>query len=358
MRITHCTLQPYRLRLRQPWRSARGVFQHRCGWWLRLHAEGLSGHGDCAPLREAGTETPEQAEASLRRWMAQAPGCTSAMLLERLCERLPSQTPAAQHAIECALLDLEARAHGQTLRQRLNAASHARLAVNAMLGALGPESPARARAARKQGFMVMKLKVGGTDPMQELEWLHAVARVLPSGSRLRLDANGAWSESVAARMLDALDSLPIESIEEPLDLEGLDQDQRCTALAQLQARTPIALARDESLAELTPPIHPETLGTRRLVLKPGALGGARATLQLAERAQAAGCEVVITSLLESAVGLWAVAQIAAASLSPLAHGLDTAAWLAEDLGVAPQPVDGAMVLDDTPGSGFAPPDLL
>jgi L-alanine-DL-glutamate epimerase-like enolase superfamily enzyme len=68
---------------------------------------------------------------------------------------------------------------------------------------------------------------------------------------------------------------------------------------------------------------------------------------------AAGREVVITSLVESAAGLWATAQLAAAIGSPLAHGLATGQWLAEDLGPPPLPLAGRIALPDTPGSGFA-----
>jgi len=362
MRIERLHLQPYRLPLRRPWRSARGVLSARSGWWLRIESRGLFGEGDCAPLPEAGTEMPEAAERRLCAWMVEARGASLDVCLARLATEGAGQTPSAHQALECALLDLKARARGLPLRQLLNPASPAMVAVNAMLGPLGPESPATARVALEAGFRVLKLKVGTQAPEQEVRWLHRLAQDLPRAAALRLDANGAWSEALAGSVLDALDGLPIESIEEPLDLGGLDEADASAALARLQARTPIALARDESLAwldpgldpGLDPELDPGALGVRRLVLKPGALGGARATLHLAERAHAAGLEVVVTSLIESAVGLWTVAQIAAASASPLAHGLATADWLAEDLGEAPRPEQGVMRLGSVAGSGFRP----
>ncbi len=91
---------------------------------------------------------------------------------------------------------------------------------------------------------------------------------------------------------------------------------------------------------------------RRLVLKPAALGGLRRTLALARRLQAGGIEVVITSLIESAAGLWPTAQLAAAIGSPIPQGLATADWLREDLGPPPRVQAGHLDLPDSPGSGF------
>jgi hypothetical protein len=64
--------------------------------------------------------------------------------------------------------------------------------------------------------------------------------------------------------------------------------------------------------------------------------------------------VVLTSVIDSAAGLWATAQLAAACASPIPHGLATAEWLATDLGIAPQPQRGQLILPLTPGSGFSP----
>ena len=122
------------------------------------------------------------------------------------------------------------------------------------------------------------------------------------------------------------------------------------ALAHLQAQTPFDLALDESLAR-HPAIAPSSLPVRRLVLKPAALGGLRRTLRLAGQARAAGREVVVTSLVSSAAGLWVEAQLAAATGSSLAHGLATADWLATDVGAPPPVENGMLLLPETPGSG-------
>ena len=101
---------------------------------------------------------------------------------------------------------------------------------------------------------------------------------------------------------------------------------------------------------------------RRLILKPTALGGILPALELARRARAAGLQCVVTSSLESACGLFAAAHLAAAldaeesaaGRSPLAQGLATAVWFADNTGPAPHRVEGGLHLPDTPGLGFIP----
>ena len=92
---------------------------------------------------------------------------------------------------------------------------------------------------------------------------------------------------------------------------------------------------------------------RRLVLKPARIGGIRATLALAAAAKAAGMDVVVTSVVDSAVGVAAAAHVAAALGGP-AHGLATSAWLAADVAAPPAIVAGRLQLAELPGLGLSP----
>ena len=96
---------------------------------------------------------------------------------------------------------------------------------------------------------------------------------------------------------------------------------------------------------------------RRLVLKPATFGGLQRTLSLARAATNLGFEVVLTSLIESAAGLWPSLQLAAALSSPIPQGLATSSWLAHDLGRVPDPEQGRIWLGQHRGSGFIPRGL-
>ncbi|MCK7576312.1 MAG: o-succinylbenzoate synthase [Chromatiales bacterium] len=349
--IERAGFRPYDLPLRQAWGSARGGFARRRGWLVWVEADGLTGYGDCAPLPAAGTESHEAAGAMLERLVARLPGQEVETRLAALdAENDTTATPAARFALDCALSDLASRRRGLSLRRWLAPEAVDRLAVNAMLGTLGMVHDEALADSRTQGFRVLKLKVGVETPASELESLAALVRHPSVGTdvRLRLDANGAWSFDQARRFIERLirNRLPIESIEEPL------AEPTPERLAELQTLAPFPLALDESLPTRFAALDPAQLGVRRLVLKPAALGGLHRTLALARRAQDAGIEVVVTSLVESAAGLWPTAQLAGAIASPIAQGLATADWLAADLGPAPQPHAGWLELPDRPGSGF------
>jgi L-alanine-DL-glutamate epimerase-like enolase superfamily enzyme len=75
---------------------------------------------------------------------------------------------------------------------------------------------------------------------------------------------------------------------------------------------------------------------------------------LARRAQRAGIEVVLTSVVDSAIGVAAAAHLAAAIAPAIAHGLATSTWLAEDVATALPIVAGVLRLADLPGLGIEP----
>lgn len=223
----------------------------------------------------------------------------------------------------------------------------ASLAVNANLGTLPEATPTMLNAAAAAGFSVVKLKVGTAPVADEISQLRQLACVLPPGLKLRLDANRAWGFADASRFIAACTDLPIDGLEEPL------ADPESAALAKLQAGVPFPLAIDESTQLLAADFfrHPPV---GRLVIKPARQGGLLASIELALRARASGLEVIVTSSLESACGLLACAQLAAAIAPDAVHGLGTAEWFAADTGQPPSMAGGRLHLPAARGLGFAP----
>lgn len=344
--IEHLALLPYRLPMTHPWESARATLRERKGWLVRAHCDGLRGYGDCAPLPEAGTEDHDTALAALSLWQSRAVGRPLDAVLHGIAADA-SAAPAARHAVECALADVASQRAGIPLRRWLAPAAADSVEVNAALGALREVTPQRLQDAIHVGFRTLKVKVGLDAPDVELRRLRELAGQLPAGIAFRLDANGAWDLEQARRMVGALDALPIESLEEPL------REPRVADLQRLQAAAAFPLALDETLCRAGAAIALETLPVRRIVLKPAAVGSLRGTLALALRAIGRDLEVVVTSLVETAAGIWPTLQLAAATASPLAHGLASSGWLAKDVGAPPTVVGGRIALSGRPGGGFS-----
>ena len=210
--------------------------------------------------------------------------------------------------------------------------------VNAIVPALPPaQAAARAVAA---GCRTVKIKVAarGQGLADDIARVAAVREALPDVA-LRVDANGAWSLDEAAAALRALAGFSLEYAEQPCATV-----EELAALRSLGLGVPIAA--DESIRRAEDPLRVRDARAADVaILKVQPLGGARACLRLAEEL---GLPVVVSSAVETSVGLRAGVALAAA-LPGLdrACGLETGRLLAGDVVVDPLvPVDGALAVRD------------
>jgi O-succinylbenzoate synthase len=129
-----------------------------------------------------------------------------------------------------------------------------------------------------------------------------VRDAIGTGGQIRVDANGGWSVDQATRMLARLAGFGLEYAEQPC--ATLDE------LAALRRRTDVLLAADESIRKASDPLAVRAAGAADIVvLKVAPLGGVRAALAVA---QSCGLPVVVSSAVESSVGLAAGVALAAA----------------------------------------------
>lgn len=342
MRFVAARVAPYCLPLRRPWVAASATLTERRGALLCLTAaDGLTGWGDCAPLPSAGAAAQAQTLAALGAWAERVVGVDF--------PDFPAATPPeVRWAFETAQLDIAAQRAGLPLAHFLNPDAPLEVPLNAALGPLDAACIDRAQAALAAGFAIGKIKVGIADSGTELARLRALVAATEGRLRLRLDANRTWPAADAGRILAALARLPIDAVEEPLAAPTL------AALAALQAGLPFALAIDESLPGLGADALIAARAVRRLVLKPARLGGFAATQAVTRQAQAAGLEVVLTSVVDSAVGVCAAAHLAAALAPDRPHGLATGGWLTADVAPAPPITKGKLQLGRQSGLGIRP----
>ena len=214
-----------------------------------------------------------------------------------------------------------------------------RIAVNATLPAVDA-SQVLATLAPFGSFRTVKIKVAekGQTPGQDVDRIVAVKNNFPE-AKIRLDANGGWSPELSFSFIKALKGQGIEleyleqpckSIEELVTLRGLISD----------AGLAVKIAADESVRRATDPLQVARAGAADiLVLKAQPLGGVARALEISAEA---GLPVVVSSAIDSSVGLAMGAQLAA-TLPELDFdcGLGTAALLAGDVTREPlKPVDG------------------
>jgi o-succinylbenzoate synthase len=246
---------------------------------------GPAGWGEFAPF-------PEYDDAESARWLAAA--------LEASCEGWPAPVRAT-------------------------------VPVNATVPAV-PAAQVPEVLARFPGCTTAKVKVAqaGQSLADDVDRVAAVRAALGADSLVRVDANGAWSVEQAVEALTALAPYDLEYAEQPC---ATVED-----LAAVRRRVAVRVAVDESVRRAEDPLRvARAQAADLLVLKVAPLGGVRPALEIAD---AAGLPVVVSSALDTSVGIAAGAALGGA-LPALAGacGLATVALLAGDV-VQPS-LDGA-----------------
>lgn len=210
------------------------------------------------------------------------------------------------------------------------------VAVNATVPAIAPDAVARL-LARYPGCTTAKVKVAepGTTVDDDVARVAEVRRIMGADARVRVDANGLWTVDQAAVALERL---------APFDLQYAEQPCRTVPeLAALRARLSglgVPIAADESVRKAADPLAVARAGAADvLVVKAQPLGGITAARAIVAEA---GLPCVVSSALDTSVGLGMGAFLAADAMSPgYAAGLGTAAMFESDVSGTPLlPVDG------------------
>ncbi len=214
-------------------------------------------------------------------------------------------------------------------------AVRSRVPVNCTIPAVDP-TRAQAIVAGSHGCRTAKVKVA--EPGQRLDddvqRVAAVRDALGPEGRVRIDANGAWTVAEAVRSIQVLAAFDLEYVEQPV---ATVED-----LAAVRRRVEVPIAADESIRRAADPQRVKDLEAADIaVLKVQPLGGVRACLRLAEQI---GLPVVVSSALESSVGIAAgVALAAALPELPYACGLATTSMFTADVvSDSLRPVEGML----------------
>lgn len=212
-----------------------------------------------------------------------------------------------------------------------------RIPVNCTVPAVSAEKAAQIVA--RSGCRTAKVKIAdpGQTAAEDLERVAAVRDALGPDGAIRVDANAAWDVDTAISRIRELDTAA----------QGLEYaEQPCPSIDELAAvrrKVDVRIAADESIRRAEDPMRVAVAGAADVaIIKASPLGGVRRALQVAE---ACGLPCVVSSAVETSVGLSAQLALAGALPElPFACGLGTMALL-----------DGDVVADSLlPEQGFLP----
>lgn len=219
-----------------------------------------------------------------------------------------------------------------------------RVPVNCTVPAVGPHRAHEIVSGSGCGTAKVKVAEHPDSLTEDLARVEAVRDALGASGSIRVDANGAWDTDTAVAVIPQLDKAAggLQYVEQPC--RGVEE------LAVVRRKVDVRIAADESIRRAEDPLRVAVAGAADIaVIKCTPLGGVRRSLRIAE---AAGLPCVVSSALETSVGL--AAQLALAGALPeldLACGLGTLSLLRDDLvtgDAALRPVDGHLPVPRTP----------
>ena len=245
--------------------------------------DGHIGHGQCVPYPRYG-ETPEETLAAL---LSMQDPLGRGLDRQALQTAMPSG--AARNALDCALLDIEAKISGRRIWELLGRPAP-RACTTAYTISLGSPEAMAAATAKAAHRPLLKIKLGGDG---DGERIAAVRQSAPE-SELIVDANEAWRPENLEKNLADCAKAGVTLVEQPLPA-GQDE-----ALARI--RRPLAVCADESVHDR---VSLEGLRDRydAVNIKLDKTGGLTEALAMADAAHAHGFEIMIGCMVATSLAM-------------------------------------------------------
>jgi len=338
MRLSHQTIE---LNPTHPFVIARGGYSHHRNVIVRLtDGDGLEGYGEAAPNRYYG-ESVSTVIAALGQFkpVLERADPFSLESIEAHLNRVLRGNASAKSAVSSALHDLVGKRLGLPVF-RLWGLDAATTPQSSFTIAIAENHELERRVAEASEYPILKIKLG-TD--RDTEIVRIIRNAAPD-KRLRVDANAAWTAKHAVRMSDFLAEQGVEMLEQPVaanDIEGL---------RFVRKRSKLPVFADESCLVATD-VAKLAGAVDGINIKLAKCGSLREALRMVHAARALDMQVMAGCMIESSLGISAIAQI-----SPLLDyaDFDGAALLSSDPFRGASIAGGVIRLSDEPGLGATP----
>jgi len=248
-----------------------------------ISRDGHTGRGECVPYPRYG-ESPEAALAAILAMQEQI-----RQGLDRNALQAAMPPCAARNALDCALLDLEAKTSGRRIWDVLGR-TPPRACITAYTISLGSPEAMAAATAKAAHRPLLKIKLGGEGDDERIDAVRKAAPV----SELIVDANEAWTPADLMRNLAACADAGVTLVEQPLPA-GQDE-----ALAQVKRA--VAVCADESVHD-----RASLQGLRArydaINIKLDKTGGLTEALAMADAATAQGFDIMVGCMVATSLAM-------------------------------------------------------
>ncbi len=306
----------YILNFKQPSGTSRGILKTKETYFLIIENNGKRGIGECGVFKGLSIDDTPNYEKKLQ-WVCDHIHLSKDALLENLFNY-----PSIQFGLEQALTTLQNNHPFELFPSDFTLGKKA-IPINGLIW-MGSFDFMKQQINKKlqAGFTTIKLKIGAIHFEEEIALLRAIRKEYsPREIELRVDANGAFTETDALEKLKRLSAFDLHSIEQPI------QPKQWQLMAKLCEQTPLPIALDEELIGIFTTKEKERLinaiNPQYIILKPSLIGGFEGSNQWITMANAKRIGWWITSALESNVGLNAIAQFTYSLGVTMPQGLGT-----------------------------------
>lgn len=313
-------------------------------------SDGIVGIGEAVPA-----PTPEVTIACLRGIRNLLIG-ESPFDVERLVHKVNSvgglypfatMANSAIGGVEMALWDIVGKALGRPVHTFFGGLVRRHVSFMFFVQRKGlAEMAADAQRAVASGFRTIYTKVG-LDYESDVAVVKALREAIGPNTRLRVDANEAWSPGTAVRILNEMAQYDLEYIEQPIAMRDVEH------LKVLRSRTSVPIAANQTSWTNRDLYQVLAAGAVDIVMTdPHQAGGLLAFKKAAGIAEAAGVPIVFHSFGPLAITTYAAMQVIASSSNFILDNQTYNHMLADDVVRVP-PVfnQGQLSLPDAPGIG-------
>ncbi|PIQ49737.1 MAG: o-succinylbenzoate synthase [Cytophagales bacterium CG12_big_fil_rev_8_21_14_0_65_40_12] len=325
----HFEVIPHILKFRFEAGTSRGAFTEKETWFIKANTQAkpeIIGWGEASPLKGLSLDYSTDYEVQLK---SQLVGLSkldfpeeAEALLTFIAEHIPANFPSIRFGVETALLDLINGGRRMIFNTDFVRGKQ-RMPINGLIW-MGDVDFMQQQIEEKlkEGFSTIKIKIGAIDFERELDLLEGIRKRYSSREiTLRVDANGAFTEADVFDKLEQLASLEIHSIEQPI-MAGQQ-----SLMKSICEESPMDIALDEELIGVNDleakKALLEQIKPQYIILKPSLLGGILACREWIALAESMNIGWWMTSMLESNIGLNAIAQFTSQYQPILPQGLGT-----------------------------------
>ena len=353
MKITSVSIAKLQIPLIRPFITAVRRTDHVDDIVVMLKTDnGLIGYGSAASTPAITGDSHESIIAAIQDVLApKLIGQTLnefSQLLQLVDNALPKNT-SAKAAIDIALHDLLAQHRGLPLYQMLGGYHHKMNTCITISVKAIEEMVHDAVAMVDAGFSLIKIKVG-LNPVEDIERIKAIRQAVGRDVTLLVDANQGWKCDDAITVIRAMEQqkLDIALVEQPVKAHDL------ISLKHVSDNVECLIVADEACFSALDAVAITTQracgGINIKLMKSGGIGSAEAIYQIAKTAN---LQLMVGCMLESPIGVAAIASFALSKPDILYADLDPIALIRENyvMGGA-QLIGHEIVLSNKPGLGI------